>query len=139
MSKPGSAIWSAFTVGYGQEWGHLKRICTSLKWSYPGLKAGSSGYPAPPREGSTPAVRPGRSGPFRLETITLDDVAEIGGIQMPLNPRPVREFTVPLTQRRLRVCPILVIELAERCWPRGEFNQFASVRIRKSATNAPGA
>ena len=90
-------------------------------------------------EGSTPAVRPGRSGPFRIETITLDEVAEIGGIQIPLNPRPVREFMVPLTQRLLRVCPILVIELGERCCPRGEFKQFASVELRKSTTNAPGA
>ena len=53
-------------------------------------------------EGSTPAVRPGRSGPFRIETILLDEVPEIGGIQVPLNPRPVREFMVPLTERLLR-------------------------------------
>ena len=39
-------------------------------------------------EGSTPAVRPGRSGPFRIETITLDEVPEIGAIQIPLNRDP---------------------------------------------------
>jgi hypothetical protein len=89
-------------------------------------------------EGTTPAVRPGRSGPFRIETTTLDEARKVGGIQIPLNPRPVGELVIPLTQRLLGVRPILVAELGQS-FPGGESINRQACELRKSATNAPGA
>lgn len=35
-----------------------------------------------------PAACPGRSAPFRIETMTVDETRETGGMQIPLYPRP---------------------------------------------------
>jgi hypothetical protein len=81
-----------------------------------------------------------RSGLPRIQTTFQDEPAKEGGIQIPLDPRSVRELVIPLLQRLLGLGPVHVVGTGVWLVENSSNASLAALNLlRMMLTNIPGA